>query len=478
MGPAALRFADALARTGQRWWQVLPVGPVGYGFSPYSGTSTFAGASLLISPEHLSAKGLLSRKDLAGSPGFPDDAVDYARVIPWKASLLQTAFERFRTRPRPSDYDDFCRKQSYWLDHYAAFSALRMQYGTPWTQWPAPHRTNLTRAVRYAQTHLAEHWEAARFRQYIFEAQWQRLRAQCRTRDVHIIGDMPIYVAHDSADVWAAQDQFRLDASGAPTVVGGVPPDFFSTTGQRWGNPLYRWDEMERRGFSWWKLRLKRALSLFDVIRLDHFRGFAGYWEIPASEETAVRGRWVPGPGTRLFNHLARIKHPLPFIAEDLGIITDDVRALMHQFALPGMAVLQFAFDSSDSNPYLPHNYQQNLVAYTGTHDNDTMVGWLKAAPESERAFASRYLELAKGAVHWQSVRTLMASKANLVVTPVQDVLGLGTEARMNTPGTVGANWHWRMRPHDLDALVGEAGMHLKALTRQHGRANAAPDDR
>ena len=470
LGPDALRFADALAHAGQRWWQVLPIGPVGYGYSPYSGTSSFAGASLLISPQDLVAEGLLEPGDVAGGRTLPMGAVAYSRVTPWKSSLLSQAFARFRARPRPADFDRFCEAQSYWLDHYAAFSALRLHYGKPWTHWSATHRSNPGQALRFARMQLADHWEAARFKQYIFEKQWQRLRAYCHKRGIRIIGDMPIYVSHDSADVWAAQDQYHLDSTGNPTLVGGVPPDFFSAAGQRWGNPLYRWSVMERRGFDWWQKRFRRALALFDVIRLDHFRGFAGSWEIPASEETAVHGRWVRGPGASLFEHLARTNESLPIVAEDLGVITDDVRELMRQFGFPGMAVLQFAFDSGDTNPYLPHNYKPKVVAYTGTHDNDTLIGWLAGASAPERAFAERYLRLTRGNEHWQSVGALMASSACLVITPVQDVLGLGSAARMNTPGTVGDNWQWRMGPRDLDALLGEAGARLRKLCRRHGR--------
>jgi len=475
LGPVAYRFVDLMVQSKQRWWQVLPVGPVGYGFSPYSGTSSFAGASLFISPELLVENGLLHTDDLLHVPAFPAGTVDYPRVIAWKSALLSKAFERFQKRPQPPDFASFCEKKAYWLDHYAAFYALGLRYGRPWIQWPAVYRSDPLAGFHHARKHLAHQWESARFRQYVFDKQWHRLRAYCHDRGVQLIGDMPIYVSHDSADVWNAQNQFQLDTRGNPVKVGGVPPDFFSATGQRWGNPLYRWDIMEAQGFGWWQDRLRRACELFDIIRLDHFRGFAGYWEIPASEETAVRGRWVKGPGTCLFDQLTRVAPSLPFIAEDLGVITDDVRMLMHTLGVPGMAVLQFAFDGDASNPYLPHNYPEQIVAYTGTHDNDTLMGWLKSTSEVEKGFCKEYLGLSPGQEHWQAIDTLMASRARTIITPIQDILGLDSEARMNTPGTVGDNWRWRMHPKDMDVLQMLLETNLRKLTLKHGREPARP---
>ena len=474
LGHSAYRFADALEHAGQSWWQVLPIGPAGYGYSPYSGISTFAGAPLLISPELLAEEGLLCTDDLANPPSLLDNAVDYPNALLWKNSLLDRAFARFKSRAYPDDFGSFCRAESYWLHHYAAFATLRHHYNTPWPQWPAVHRMDVAQAVHYARTRQTDLWEAAHFRQYTLHKQWQRLRAYCRNKGIRIIGDMPIYVSHDSADVWAAQDQYHLDAAGNPVFVGGVPPDFFSETGQRWGNPLYRWDIMRQRNFDWWQNRFRRACSLFDLIRLDHFRGFAGYWEIPASEETAVRGRWADGPGAALFDQLKSTDGTLPVIAEDLGVITEDVRMLMHRFNIPGMAVLQFAFDGDKANPHLPHNYHDHLAAYTGTHDNDTLVGWLNSALEEERARACQYLKLTKRNVCWQAIRTMMASGAGLVITPVQDVLGLGSDARMNTPGTVVGNWQWRMRADETDLLLSETGARLQTLTVEHARGPKA----
>ncbi len=472
MGPGARQFVRALAKAEQCWWQVLPVGPVGLGNSPYAGTSCFAGEPLLVSPQDLVSDGFLSAADLERHHVAGSAAVDYARVVVSKSALFTKAYKRFAAQRASSGFARFCQKEAYWLDHYAAFVALGEHFGKPWTRWPELLCKDVARAVTYAQERLSHHWAHARFGQFVFQLQWQRLRAFCRERGIQIIGDLPIYVSHDSADVWAAQELFQLDDQGDPLAVGGVPPDFFSDTGQRWGNPLYRWDTMQHRGFAWWRSRFRRALDLFDVVRLDHFRGFAGYWEIPVSEPTAVNGRWVVGPGPALFNRLTDAFGPLPVIAEDLGVITEDVLALKDQFGFAGMAVLQFAFDSDEANPYLPHNYGPNLVAFTGTHDNDTWCGWVARAPADVRAFAQRYLGLTATEGHWQSAHVLMASDAAVVILPVQDVLGLGGEARMNTPGTAFGNWAWRLRHNDMAAMVGEVTSHLRSLTRTHRRGS------
>ena len=471
LGPAAYRFVDALAKAGQRWWQLLPTSPVGYGYSPYSGRSSFAGTRLLISPDLLFQSSLVDAAELKGPESLPTTRVAYPEVIAWKSALLEKAYARFQSQEPPATFEQFCERESYWLEKYAAFRALGDRFGRPWTQWPVAHRTRPARAVEYAKQHLRASFDVTCFAQYIFDQQWCKLREYAHERGVQMVGDLPIYVAHDSSDVWSAQEQFHLDDLGRATLVGGVPPDYFSATGQRWGNPLYRWDVMEQHGFGWWKDRMRRALGLFDVVRLDHFRGFAGYWAIPADEETAVRGQWEQGPGSTLFTSLFNGNDPLPLVAEDLGVITDDVRELMRTLDVPGMAVLQFAFDTDQNNPYLPHNYQESLVAYTGTHDNDTFMGWLKRVPPEERSFAQRYLGLTPGNEHWESINALMASRARAVVTPVQDLLGLGNEARMNTPGTVGGNWEWRMREEDLDLLSGPCGERLGQITEQHHRA-------
>ncbi|MDX1546109.1 MAG: 4-alpha-glucanotransferase [Rhodothermales bacterium] len=480
-GPQAYRFADWLAAAGQRVWQVLPLVPVGYGDSPYSSPSTFAGNPLLISPEGLRDDGLLDDADLDARPDFPEAAVDFEAVRAFKYGLLTRAFERFEAQA-PEDarraFDAFRQEHAAWLGDYALFMALREHHGeAAWTDWPAPLVRRDPDALAAARR---EHAEAARrhaFWQYLFDHQWSALHAYCAERGLRILGDLPIYVAHDSADTWGNPELFFLDDHGRPSVVAGVPPDYFSETGQRWGNPIYRWSVMRERDFRWWTQRLRRALALFDVVRLDHFRGFAAYWEIPAEEETAVHGRWVEAPGEAFFEHLRQTLGGLPLLAEDLGTIDDAVRGLMRRFGLPGMAVLQFAFGGDVTSDYLPHNFRRRLVAYTGTHDNDTFAGWWARetgtqeaeAAARERAFARRYLALGDDdAVHWAAIRALAASVADVAIVPVQDVLGLGSEARMNTPGSDRENWAWRLRPGQLTDAHGER---LRALTRLYGRA-------
>lgn len=476
LGPSAFRFADVLAEAEQRVWQVLPLVPAGKGNSPYSSSSTFAGNPLLISPDVLLKNGLLRSEDLANCPGFAEDYVDFEAVIAYKTALLWRAFERFEKERTETDREDlaqFQKANAYWLDDYALFAALKTAYNdVAWTDWPQALARREPEALAQARQQEARAIRFHVFMQFLFQRQWETLHAYCRERDIRILGDLPIYVAHDSADVWTNPDLFHLDAAGHPTVVAGVPPDYFSTTGQRWGNPIYRWDVMQKRDFAWWTQRLDRALSLCDLLRLDHFRGFAAYWEVPAEEETAIKGRWVDAPGRALFEKVEKTLGRLPLLAEDLGLITDDVTTLMHQFDFPGMAVLQFAFETDTDMAFLPHNFTRNLVAYTGTHDNDTLLGWWRqAATSRERTYARQYLNLDPATdqeIHWHCIRLLMGSVANLVVTPLQDVLGLGSDARMNTPGTESGNWTWRVR---ADQRIQEMLSRLKALTRIYGRS-------
>ncbi len=474
-GPEASRFVDTLAEAGQRVWQVLPLTPVGYGHSPYASPSTFAGNPLLISPERLVDAGWLEASDLADAPHFPTGHVDFERAIPFKHALLRRAFVRARQQGFPSDYRAFCAREAYWLEDYALFTALKAHYaGVPWTDWPAPLARRTPEALTAARAELAEAIEQHRFEQFVFARQWDDLRAYARRRGVSIFGDLPIYVAHDSADVWAAPDLFHLDPDGRPTAVAGVPPDYFSATGQRWGNPLYRWDRMRSLGYAWWTARLARTLDFVDLVRLDHFRGFEAFWAIPADEETAVNGQWVEGPGADLFEAFERaLGHPLPLVAEDLGLITPGVRDLMGRFELPGMVVLQFAFGDPESE-YLPHHYRRALVAYTGTHDNDTVAAWWSGLGDVERRFTRRYLGLAgRGEpVHWAAVRAVMASVADRAVFPLQDVLGIGGEGRMNVPGKEVGNWAWRFSWDQVSACTVS---HLRDLTETYGRAAAAP---
>ena len=479
LGPAAFQFADLLTRTNQRLWQVLPVGPIGPGASPYSSPSTFAGNPLLISPEPLVEDGLLTEDDLAPLTALPDGHVDYARLVPRKRKVLRTAFDRFRAEASTADaarIRRFQETQSAWLDDYALYAALKDAHeGAMWTEWESAlaHRDPeaLQRARDEHETAIDRHvyW------QYLFHRQWTALQAYCRARDIRLFGDLPIYVARDSADVWAHQDLFHLDDDGAPTVVAGVPPDYFSPEGQRWGNPIYRWDRMAERGFEWWTERLRRAFGLFDLVRLDHFRGFDEYWAIPAQHDTAIDGSWEKGPGAAFFRAMENEFGDLPVVAEDLGIITDSVKSLRDTFEFPGMAVLQFAFSGGPDNDFLPHHHRRNLVAYTGTHDNNTLVGWWREdLSKKERKFVRSYLNLPDtnpdDSIHRQALRTVMASVADRVVTPLQDVIGLGSEGRINTPGTEGDNWTWRLRPGHVsdedEALLAE-------LTHLYGRASS-----
>ena len=459
---------------------MLPLVPTGLGDSPYASPSTFALNPALVSPDRLVADGLLTADDVDDAPAFPDDRVDFAAAGSFKDALLATAFERFHAdaeHPLRSGFEAFAAREAAWLDDYALFVALQGAHnGATWTDWPAPLAHRDPNALAEARREHARALDRVRFAQFIADRQWRAVRERCRAAGVEILGDLPIYVALDSADVWADRDLFDLDATGQPRAVAGVPPDYFSETGQRWGNPLYRWDRMHERDYGWWRRRLRRTLDLVDRVRLDHFRGFEAYWSVPADEETAVNGHWVEGPRDALFEALAdEVGRPLPIVAEDLGLITDEVRDLMARFELPGMAVLQFAFGGDADNPYLPHRHRRQLVAYTGTHDNDTTAGWWASATPRERAYATRYFGLHASAepVHRAFVRAAWASVADLAVTPMQDVLGLGSEARMNTPGEGTGNWGWRL----TDAQLAETPVEwLHTLTATYGRLPIARD--
>lgn len=482
LGPAAYAFTDFLEAAGQSLWQVLPLGPTGQGNSPYSCYSAFAGNALLVSPEQLVADGLLANEQLDAPPEFESERVDFDAVNKYKTSILRQAFANFKRDADSklrTEFSDFCRHAIYWLDDYALFRALKDAHnGAVWNKWEPALVRREAAALETARKDLSEEIEAQKFYQFLFYRQWFALKADCNRRGLKLIGDIPIFVAHDSADVWTNQDQFKLNEDGNPAVVAGVPPDYFSATGQHWGNPLYNWDHLIADGFKWWIQRIHATLETFDIARLDHFRGFAAAWEIPGEDTTAERGRWVEAPGRELFTAVRAALGELPIIAEDLGVITPDVEKLRDDFNFPGMRVLQFAFSSDAKNIGLPHNYHRHLVVYTGTHDNDTTVGWFSGVElgkpgrdaqqvERERDFCLKYLNTTGEEIHWDFIRALFASVANTTIVPLQDVLGLDTEARMNLPDSRSGNWSWRVQQ---GALTSELATRLKELTKLYGR--------
>lgn len=474
LGPEAYAWVDTLVRAKQKWWQVLPLGPTGYGDSPYQSFSAFAGNPYLISPDRLIADGLLKREDLGGVR-FPAGRVDFGAVIPFKVKLLARAWENFQAGAakalRPL-FDSFCAEQISWLDDLALFMALKEAHsGASWLTWEPELARRRTAALNRAQEKLGRAADRYRFQQFLFFRQWNELKTYANAHGVQIIGDAPLFVSSDSADVWAQPQLFHLDKSGRPTVVAGVPPDYFSPTGQLWGNPLYDWKAARRTDYAWWLARLRAMLRQFDLVRLDHFRGFEAYWEIPADQLTAEVGRWVKGPGAALFDALRATSEndssALPILAEDLGVITPEVEALRDGLSLPGMKVLQFAWGDGPENLFLPHNFSQNSVVYTGTHDNDTTRGWYATASEKERDFCRRYLGRDGADISWDFIRLAWASVALVAIAPVQDVLALGSEARMNLPGTLGGNWSWRYSGSGLTEFVLER---LGQLTELYGR--------
>ena len=448
---------DWLSGTGCKLWQVLPLGPTGYGDSPYQCFSAFAGNPYLISPEYLLKDNLLHPNDLSEKLDFDPQRVDFGALIPWKLNLLERAFIRFSsdTGTIHSEFDSFCAENTSWLEDYALFMAIKEAHGGgSWERWPDSLRKRDPAAMDEARKTLSSSILRFTFYQFAFFHQWNALRVYAHQKGLLIVGDIPIFVASDSSDVWSHPDLFFLDADLKPTVVAGVPPDYFPPTGQLWGNPLYRWDVHKFTGYKWWLERLRSILKLVDILRIDHFRGFAGYWEIPAGNPTAEIGRWVPGPGADFFTAVrANLGADLPIIAEDLGVITPDVTALRDQFALPGMKVLQFGFSGPD-NPFLPHSYPHNCVVYTGTHDNDTACGWYASAPENEKDFACRYLKIDGSDFAWDLIHASWSSTAVFAVAPLQDFLVLGTEARFNYPSRLGGNWEWRMTDTALSNLL------------------------
>lgn len=456
LGPEAYRWVNFLKQCGCRLWQVLPLSPTGYGDSPYQSFSAFAGNPYLISPAMLLEDDLITEADLKDRPEFPDDRVDYGPVIRWKLDLLDCAYDRFLKgsfSDLSKELRQFQASEVSWLDDFSLFMAIKESHDmVSWENWPSPLRMRDEQALLKFRSENPELLEKIIFRQFIFFRQWERLHKYANDQGIQIIGDIPIFVAFDSADAWANPELFFMDEDRKPTFVAGVPPDYFSPTGQLWGNPIYKWDVHKETGYAWWIKRLSATLKLFDIVRLDHFRGFAGYWEIPAGAETAESGRWVPGPGIELFNTIQQAMGDLPIIAEDLGEITPDVIELREALGLPGMKVLQFAFQTNPHDPFLPHNYPRNCVAYTGTHDNDTTTGWYRKAPEKEKDLARRYLARSGDDIAWDFIRAAWSSVAAFTLAPMQDFLSLGTEARMNLPGQLGGNWSWRVRSDVLSS--------------------------
>jgi 4-alpha-glucanotransferase len=471
LGEAACQWVDALVRARQQWWQVLPLGPTGYGDSPYQCFSAFAGNPYLASPDEMIKEGLLTRADLVNA-AFPAGQVDYGAVIQFKTRLLVAAWENFkagRARALKAEFDKFCAEEAGWLDDYALFMALKDAHdGASWLEWEMDlvlrERKSLARAGKQLEDAVGRH----KFRQFVFFRQWRAVKAYANAKGVRLIGDIPIFVSSDSADVWSNPACFLLDARRRPTVVAGVPPDYFSATGQLWGNPLYNWEALRQTNYVWWTARLKAALAQVDLVRVDHFRGFEAYWEVQAGMPTAQVGRWVKGPGVDLFEKMeAALGSHLPIIAEDLGIITPEVDALRERLGFPGMRILQFAFNGDLHDRYLPHMYERNTVVYTGTHDNDTSAGWYGSAPEKERDLVRRYVARDGHDVAWDLIRLAWSSVADLAVTPLQDVLSLGSEARMNTPGRAAGNWAWRYQEWQLAGGVLDR---LAEMTELYGR--------
>jgi 4-alpha-glucanotransferase len=481
VGPGALAWIDRLHEAGQSWWQALPVGPTGYGDSPYQALSSFAGNGLLMSPDWLIEDGLLRASDCEGR-AFPASAVDYGAVIAFKHGLLKPLWARFSSAARPGlkiAFEQFCHDQAHWLDDYALFRALKAKHsGAYYLEWPAELVQRQPTALAQARRDLADLTDAIRLAQFLLFRQAQRLKEYAHAKGVRLIGDLPFFVSPDSSDVWAHPELFLLDERHRPRFVAGVPPDYFSSQGQLWGNPVYDWDAHGQTGYRWCLDRLRVLLAHVDVIRLDHFRAFAAAWQVPAEAPTAQTGQWVPGPGAEFFRAVQRELNALPFVAEDLGLITPDVNALLDQFHLPGSRVLQFAFDGPLDNPHLPHNYVSNTVVYTGTHDNPTTRCWFEELPDGQRQNVWSYLKRPTGEsreVAWELIRLAWSSRAALAIVPLQDLLNLGAEGRMNQPGRAEGNWRWRCTEDMLSAPVFQGlGELTETANRAGGRGGPA----
>jgi 4-alpha-glucanotransferase len=460
IGPEAYDWINFLVQSGCELWQLLPLGPTGYGDSPYQCFSAFAGNPYLINSFLLVDEGLLSLDDLSDRPAFPEDAVDFGPVIQWKLKLLNRAFEKFK-RKQPEELTKYFREfviaEQDWLLDFALFMAIKeLNGGMSWENWNDDLRKRDKKTLDLFKVEHQAHIETHMFRQFLFYRQWTALKEYANKQGIRIIGDIPIFISYDSSDAWSNPELFYFDDDLKPTVIAGVPPDYFSITGQLWGNPLYRWDIHKKSKYQWWIKRIKATLRLFDFIRLDHFRGFVNYWEVPAGNPTAEIGKWIPGPGADFFEVMQKELGVLPIIAEDLGEISEDVYLLRDQFGLPGMKICQFAFSGDPDDPFLPHNYPVNCVAYSGTHDNDTSLGWYQNAPEKEQDFCRRYLARSGDNISWDIIRSVWTSAARITIAPLQDFLGLGTESRMNFPGIASGNWSWRVLSNQIDSALAE----------------------
>lgn len=476
LGDGAYRYIDFLNASGMSIWQICPLGPTGYGDSPYQCFSAFAGNPYFIDFQPLVAEGLITHEEYSHLGALPQDHVDYGAVYNTLWPLLRNAYERFKASKKKQFLNyglitKFRKAQSAWIEDFALFLALKENFGGQcWLDWPAEFRSAAGARRQKIPPEVTDTAEAHIFYQYLFYAQLAKLRAYAGTQGVEILGDAPIFVALDSADVWANPELFQLKKNGQPKAVAGVPPDYFSADGQLWGNPLYHWAEHEKTGFAWWIERVRSNLEFYDIVRLDHFRGFESYWSVPASETTARNGKWIPCPGLKLFKAIRKACPEAKLVAEDLGVITDEVNELREATGLPGMAVLQFAFGGEADNAYLPHNYDRNCVVYSGTHDNDTTIGWYNTLDEATQDHIRRYLGVTGDAIAWDLIRAAIRSSAHLAVFPLQDLLNLGNEARLNKPGSPVGNWQWRYLPHQLEQLKNESSPYLREQLKLFGR--------
>ena len=466
MGKQARKFVDFLVKGGQKYWQILPICPTSYGDSPYQSFSSFAGNPYFIDLEYLCKDKLLTKKECESFQwGSNLKYVDYGIMYESRYALLRKVYARF-TKKEPQDFEKFCENEKQWLDDYALFMALKdANGGQAWSNWDKSLRLREKKAMEEATEKYSEEIRFYKMLQYLFYQQWNALKTYANEAGIEIIGDVPIYVAGDSADVWANPDQFYLDENLEPIEVAGCPPDAFSDDGQLWGNPLFRWDVMKKDGYTWWTRRIKAMSELYDIIRIDHFRGFDSFYAIPAKDDTAKNGQWKQGPGMDLFCELEKKLGKLPIIVEDLGFLTPSVHKLLKDSGFPGMKVIQFAFDSREESDYLPHTYTNHCVVYTGTHDNDTVMGWMKTAPKASVKYAKEYLNLTKEeGYNWGMMRAAWSSVADMAIVPMQDILGLGSEARINTPSTLGNNWKWRATPEQIDAKVAKKLYHYMQM--------------